>query len=66
MTITTSAPAADDQPITVLIVDDHAVVRRGIRAFLGAQPDIVVVAEAKDGAQAIAELTLLGTSPTSS
>ncbi len=62
MTITTSAPADDDQPITVLIVDDHAVVRRGIRAFLGAQPDIVVVAEAKDGAQAIAELTLLNAS----
>ena len=48
-----------DQPIRVVVVDDHAVVRRGIRAFLSAQHDMVVVAEAKDGAQAIAELTLL-------
>jgi NarL family two-component system response regulator LiaR len=39
--------------ITVLLVDDHEVVRKGIRAFLDAQPDIVVVAEAETGEQAI-------------
>jgi len=35
--------------IRVLIVDDHPVVRNGLRAFLNAQPDIVVVGEASDG-----------------
>jgi DNA-binding NarL/FixJ family response regulator len=37
----------------VLIVDDHAVVRHGVRGILGAQPDFVVVGEAADGAEAI-------------
>jgi two-component system, NarL family, response regulator LiaR len=35
--------------ITVLIVDDHQVVRQGVRTFLEAQPDITVVAEAESG-----------------
>jgi len=39
-------------PIRVLIVDDHAVVRRGLRAFLDLQPDIEVVGEATDGTSA--------------
>ena len=37
----------------VLLADDHAVVRSGLRAVLDAQPDIEVVAEAADGAAAI-------------
>ncbi|MEW5957792.1 MAG: response regulator transcription factor [Chloroflexota bacterium] len=37
------------EPITVLIVDDHQVVRQGVRTFLEAQPDITVVAEAETG-----------------
>jgi len=41
------------EPITVLIVDDHEVVRRGLRSFLESQGDIEVVGEAADGAQAI-------------
>lgn len=40
-------------PISVLIVDDHEVVRSGIRAFLEAQADIVVVGEASAGTEAI-------------
>jgi NarL family two-component system response regulator LiaR len=40
-------------PISVLIVDDHALVRRGIRAFLESQPDLVVSAEASAGQEAI-------------
>ena len=40
------------QRIRVLIVDDHAVVRRGLRAFLELQPDVEVVGEATDGASA--------------
>ncbi len=38
--------------ITVLIVDDHQVVRQGVRAFLESQPDITVVAEAESGEMA--------------
>jgi DNA-binding NarL/FixJ family response regulator len=37
----------------VLLADDHAVVRSGLRAVLDAQPDIEVVAEAADGAEAV-------------
>ncbi len=39
---------------TVLLADDHAVVRRGIRLLLDAEPDLDVVGEAKDGLQAVA------------
>jgi DNA-binding NarL/FixJ family response regulator len=38
------------QPIRVLLADDHAVVRAGIRQFLEQAPDIQVIAEADDGA----------------
>ena len=41
------------QPITILIVDDHEVVRQGLRAYLGAQPDLEVVAEAASGEEAV-------------
>jgi DNA-binding NarL/FixJ family response regulator len=37
----------------ILLADDHAVVRRGLRLVLEAQPDMVVVAEAGDGAHAM-------------
>ena len=37
----------------LLLADDHAVVRRGLRAILDAQPDLRVVAEAEDGAAAV-------------
>ena len=40
-------------PITVLLVDDHAVVRRGVRAFLETQGDITVVAESGSGEEAV-------------
>lgn len=39
--------------ITVLLADDHALVRRGVRAFLETQDDLTVVAEAATGAQAV-------------
>ena len=41
------------EPIRVVLADDHAVVRKGIREFLEEEGDIVVVAEATDGAQAV-------------
>jgi DNA-binding NarL/FixJ family response regulator len=39
--------------IRVLIVDDHAVVRRGLEQLLGTAPDIEVIGSVSDGAQAI-------------
>ncbi|MFN9754439.1 MAG: response regulator [bacterium] len=39
--------------IRILLVDDHTVVRRGIRMILSAQPDMEVVAEGKNGFEAI-------------
>jgi len=41
------------EPITVILVDDHAMVRQGVRAFFVTQPDISVVAEAGSGEQAV-------------
>ena len=41
------------EKISVLIVDDHAVVRSGLATILGEQPDINVIGEAKDGFEAI-------------
>ena len=40
-------------PTRILLADDHAVVRRGLRLVLDAEPDLEVVAEAGDGAEAI-------------
>ena len=39
--------------ITILVVDDHAVVREGLRAFLGLQDGFEIVGEAADGEEAI-------------
>ncbi|MET9877091.1 response regulator transcription factor [Actinacidiphila glaucinigra] len=41
-------------PIRILLADDHALVRRGVRLILDREPDLEVVAEAGDGAEAIA------------
>ncbi|MGW1819758.1 response regulator [Streptomyces sp. NPDC002125] len=43
-----------DKTIKVLLVDDHQVVRRGLRTFLEVQDDIEVVGEASDGAEGVA------------
>jgi NarL family two-component system response regulator LiaR len=40
-------------PIRVMIVDDHAVVRQGLKTFLDLQDDILVAGEASDGADAV-------------
>lgn len=47
-----SAVAPSTGKISVLIADDHPMVRQGLRVFLELQPDIEVVGEAADGAQA--------------
>jgi NarL family two-component system response regulator LiaR len=41
------------KPITVLLVDDHEVVRQGVRFFLEAHSDFVVVGEAESGKTAV-------------
>jgi DNA-binding NarL/FixJ family response regulator len=45
--------AEPNDTIRVLVVDDHAVVRRGLLAFLDGEPDLDVVADAEGGAQAL-------------
>ena len=40
--------------IRVVLADDHAVLRAGLKALLNAEPDIQVVGEAPDGAAAVA------------
>jgi DNA-binding NarL/FixJ family response regulator len=46
--------AGDAPPIRVLVVDDHAVVREGIRHVLAGEPGFEVVGEAANGEQALA------------
>jgi two-component system response regulator NreC len=45
--------------ITVLICDDHAMFREGVKTILSAQPDIEVVGEAADGKEAVEQAILL-------
>ena len=49
-----STPVADQPKIRVLLADDHPMVRDGIKANLKPQRDIIVVAEANDGVEALA------------
>jgi DNA-binding NarL/FixJ family response regulator len=46
--------SASDGTIRVLVVDDHPLLREGIAAVLGTQPDMCVLAEATEGAEAVA------------
>src|SRR5256885_9785951 len=46
-------PPGTGDPIRVLIVDDHALFRRGLEMVLEQEPDIEVVGEASDGAEAL-------------
>ena len=43
-----------DHPIRILIVDDHLVVRMGLRSMIESQPSMAVVAEAANGQEAVA------------
>ena len=49
----------DPKPIRIMITDDHAIVRKGIRALLATEHNIQVVGEACDGAQAIEQAQTL-------
>ena len=48
-----SRPESVDAKIRVLLADDHAVLRAGLKALLNAESDIEVVGEAADGAEAV-------------
>ena len=43
------------KPISVLIADDHAVVRKGLAALIDEEPDLRVAGEARDGDEAVAK-----------
>jgi DNA-binding NarL/FixJ family response regulator len=61
-----TAPEPDDGRIRVCLVDDHAVVRRGLRGYLDLVEDIEVVGEAADGEAAldmVAALVAAGRAP---
>ena len=51
-------------PITLFLVDDHDVVRRGLRAYVEVLPDMEVVGEAADGEQAVARIGALAAART--
>ncbi|MDQ0988296.1 response regulator transcription factor [Streptomyces sp. V2I9] len=50
---TATPPRGGTAPTRILLADDHALVRRGVRLILDGEPDLTVVAEAGDGAEAI-------------
>jgi two-component system, NarL family, response regulator LiaR len=50
---TTEQEETKGKPIRVMIVDDHAMVRKGLAAFLKTEPGIELVGEARDGREAI-------------
>ncbi|MBW8736309.1 MAG: response regulator transcription factor [Streptomyces turgidiscabies] len=49
----TPAPPGAAEPLRVLLADDHAVVRAGLRALLEGEPDLEVIAEAGSGEEAV-------------
>ncbi len=50
---------AGQEPITVFLLDDHEVVRRGVSSLLSAEPDMEVVGEASTAEQALARIPAL-------
>ena len=62
MTSPVSGAGAGDEarkPIAVFLLDDHEVVRRGVRDLLEAEPDITVVGEAGTASSALARIPAL-------
>jgi hypothetical protein len=64
--VTVTDPAGDrgpsgevKAPIAVFLLDDHEIVRRGVRDLLEAEPDITVVGEAGTAASALARIPAL-------
>ncbi|MGO8892250.1 MAG: response regulator transcription factor, partial [Streptosporangiaceae bacterium] len=62
MTNPVSGPVPDGEagkPIAVFLLDDHEIVRRGVRDLLEAEPDIRVVGEAGTASSALARIPAL-------
>jgi DNA-binding NarL/FixJ family response regulator len=55
-TVSDDPTAAESAVIRLMVVDDHAIVRRGILAYVDAVPTVEVVGEAADGQDALAQL----------
>jgi DNA-binding NarL/FixJ family response regulator len=55
----------NSSPTRILLADDHALVRRGLRLILDAEPDLTVVAEASDGAEAVQIVAAASATPSS-
>ena len=47
---------SNTDPIKVFLVDDHAIVRDGIRAVLNTEPDVEVIGEATNGREAVSKV----------
>ncbi|MEV5971460.1 response regulator transcription factor [Streptomyces sp. NPDC051921] len=54
--LTTGHPSSTAAPVRVFLLDDHEVVRRGVRDLLEAEPGIVVVGEAANAREALARV----------
>ena len=59
MTIQAKSREPTGRPVTVFLLDDHEVVRRGVRDLLEAYPDITVVGEAGTASSALAHIAAL-------
>lgn len=57
----THSPDAPDRPVRVALVDDQPLVRAGLRMVINSQPDLLVVAEADDGRDALRRLATTAT-----
>ena len=59
LSVRENQPGPGEQTITVFLLDDHEVVRRGVAALLSAEPDLEIVGEASTAAQALARIPAL-------
>ena len=57
--MTEAVPMVGGDAVRVLVVDDHALFRRGLDVVLADEPDIEIVGEAADGAEAVEQASLL-------
>ena len=59
MNVRENQPGPGEEPVSVFLLDDHEVVRRGVAALLDAEPDLEVIGEAGTASQALARIPAL-------